>query len=185
MSIKSFCQRKSLKKAVRTNTRKKLFKNLEQVKSAGILFERDSDQTAANMQKLAKFLHEQDIDVHVLAYVNIKKPTEEFLQKKSLSLFYKKDLNWYKKPKIELIHNFINQRFDIMIKADFSAAFPLAYICASSKASLVAGPKDSLMENYDFFIETSTRDQNEYHQQLIHYLSVINQNSTQKETNYA
>ncbi len=185
MGIKSFCQRKTIKKAERSNTRKKLFKNLDQIKTAGILFERDSDETAANMQKLAKFLHEQGIDVHVLAYVNIKKPTEEFLQKKSLSLFYKKDLNWYKKPKNELIGNFINQPFDVLIKADFSAAFPLAFICASSKASLVAGPKDSLVSNYDFIIETSTKDHNQYHQQLIHYLSVINQNSTQKETNYA
>ena len=133
-SPKKILQEKSLKKAKKRNNRKREIKNLEDIKSAGILFERDSDSTAANMQKLARFLHEQNIKVDVLAFVDIKKPTPEFSEKKSLELFYKKDLNWYKKPNNEMVTNFINKRFDLLIKADFSEQYPLKYICTASKS---------------------------------------------------
>lgn len=182
--LKKIIRQHALKRAAKKNTRKKILKNLEDIKTAGIIFERNSDQTAANMQKLARFLHEQNIKVDVLAYVDMKKPTAELTQKTGLTLFYKKDLNWYGKPKQEKIHQFMQQPFDLLIKADFSMAFPLQYICAASKAALVAGPADNNHNLYDFFIENKKEIQNEYHQQLIHYLSVINQKSTQKKPDY-
>ena len=177
MSLKQIYQQRSLKKGRKRNKRRRELKNLEDIKNVGILFERDSDHTASNMQKLAQFLHDQGAKVHVLAFVNIKKPTSEFVQKKSLDLFYRKDLNWYGKPVSDEVKSFINQPFDLLVKADFSNAFPLSWICTVSRTTLVAGPNDELKNVYDFIIETQQKDQNQYHQQLIHYLSVINQKS--------
>ena len=172
MGLKNILRKKALKPT--GDKRSKAFINLEDLKSVGILFERDNDATAANMAKLAKFLHEQGIQIDVLAFVNMKKPTEELQSKKGLNLFYKKDLNWIGKPKSEEVVNFIKQKFDLLIKSDFSNAFPLAYICTQSNASMVAGPKDELSPYYDFILESKAQDQNEFHQGLIHYLSVIN-----------
>jgi hypothetical protein len=171
MGLKKIFRNRALKPSEK---KAKAFLNLEDIKSVGILFERDNDTTAANMSKLAKFLHDQAIQIDVLAFVNLKKPTEELQAKKGLKLFYKKDLNWIGKPKSEEVLNFIKQKFDLLIKADFSSSFPLAYICVQSNARMVAGPKDELSSYYDFILESKTQDQNEFHQELIHYLSVIN-----------
>ncbi len=185
MSLKEIYQRRSLKKGQKRNKRKRQLKNLGDIKNVGVIFERDSEQTASNMQKLAKFLNDQGIKVQVLAFVNLKKPTPELAAKKNLSLFYRKDLNWFGKPKSDEVDSFINQPFDLLIKADFSAVFALAWICTVSKTALVAGPNDQMKDVYDFIIETHNKDQNQYHQQLIHYLSIINQKTSLNQSNYA
>jgi hypothetical protein len=172
MGLKSIFRKNALK--AKDKQRIKNFINLDDLKRVGILFERDNDTTAANTAKLAKFLFDQGIQIDVLAYVNLKKPTEELESKKGLKLFYKRDLNWFGKPKSEEVVSFIKQKFDLLIKADFSKSYPLAYICTQSNASLVAGPKDDLVSSYDFILETHKSDQREYHQALLHYLSVIN-----------
>lgn len=172
MGLKKIFRKNALK--TKAKNKAKTFINLDDLKRVGILFERNNNTTATNMAKLAKFLYDQGIQIDVLAYVNLKKPTEELETKKGLKLFFKRDLNWFGKPKTEEVINFMKQRFDLLIKADFSAAFPLAFICAQSNASLVAGPKDNLSPYYDFILESDKSDQNEYHQALLHYLSIIN-----------
>lgn len=183
MGLKSIFRNKALKKS--SNKRIKAFVNFEDLKKVGILFERDNDTTAANMAKLAKFMHDQGIQIDVLAFVDIKKPTEALATKTGLKLFFKKDLNWFGKPKSEEVVNFIEQRFDLLIKADFSSAYPLAFICSKSNATMVAGPKDELSAHYDFILESKSNNQNEFHQGLIHYLSEINKKSTKNNTSYA
>lgn len=165
----------AIKSAIKNNPRSKAFSNLSQINHVGIIFERTNDDVAGQVAKLAKFLHdEQQVNIDVFAYVHLKKPTEELAKKKNLSLFYKKDLNWYGKPKTLEIKTFISKKFDLLIKADFSEKFPLSYICAASQAALIAGPKDGIRDYYDFIIEVDKTKPNEYHQQLIHYLTIIN-----------
>ncbi|MFO7863817.1 MAG: hypothetical protein R6U85_07440 [Salinivirgaceae bacterium] len=186
MSIKSFFQNIAINKAIKKNPRKKRFKNLEQIKHVGIIFERTGDDVAAHVAKLAKFLHERQMQIEVIAFVNLKKPTVELEQKKGLTLFYKRDLNWFGKPKSDDILAFTQKKFDLLIKADFSVSYPLAYICASSEAGLIAGSNDDNKAFYDLIIEGKIDNPNDFHQQLIHYLSVINSTeSTNKNVNYA
>jgi len=175
MGLKKVFQKWVLSSAIKSNGRKKVFNNLSKMKHVGIVFERNNDTTAQLVAKLAKFLHDQNIKIEVIAYVNLKKPTDELAQKKSLTLFYKKDLNWIGKPKSDEIQNFIRNKFDLLIKADFSHSFPIEYICAASQAALIAGPNDDLRNIYDFIIEVQNDSMNDFHQQLIHYLSIINQ----------
>lgn len=174
MGIKQLFQKWAISKAIKSNNRVKAFKNLTQIKRAGIVFERTNDTIAKQVALLAKFLHEQDIEIDVVAYVNLKKPTDELAQKTGLTLFYNKDTNWYGKPKSEMMQKFTAQKFDLLIKADFSNAFPIHYICATSQASLIAGSSDDLRSIYDFIIEVENSATSDFHQQLIHYLTVIN-----------
>jgi hypothetical protein len=182
MGLINYIQNKVITSARKKSMRKAEIKNLSKIRTAGIIFERDSDTNALRVQRLANRLQSEQIEISVLAFVNMKKPTEELLNKKGLTLFFRKDLNWIKKPKAKSVTEFINKDFDLLIKADFSTAYPLGYICGASKARLICGPNDQFRQFYDLIIEGGEGLQASFHDNLIHYLSIINKPQKTKST---
>ena len=94
--------------------------------------------------------------------------------RKGINFYCKSDLNWYFKPKNELVDQFINQEFDILFDLSIKNYFTVNYVGSLSKATFKIG-KQSESAYQDLLIDIKENDTVEYLiDQIKHYLNIIN-----------
>jgi len=171
-TIKKRFREMSLKKALR-KPNERSFINYRDVNQVQILFNRINDTQADIMSRFARFLIDEGKSVEVLIYVDTKKMPSDFQNRKGISYFCRKQLNWYGKPKEEAYINFISRETDLMVVVDFDNSFHSQWIATLSKAKTVVAPFDENNKWATLLIESTNNNYNEYLQQIIHYLGII------------
>ena len=91
------------------------FINWDDVKRIKLLFIRKNDFIADELSGFARELVKLGKIVDVLIYVHKNKLDEDLKNRKSVEYYCKKDLNWYGKPKREMVENFISTKSDLLI----------------------------------------------------------------------
>jgi len=97
-----------------------------------------------------------------------------------VSVFTKKELNWYGRPVTEDVNQFLHRGYDIVI--DFCrqpGVYPIQYIVSTVHASMIIGGVLYAHCPYDLIIDAQqvcTPEQ--YVEQIKHYLSTINNPQT-------
>jgi len=158
---------KNLKRNVKTH-------NFNTAKSVGIIFSSPDDETFGAVKDFLSFLSEKDLKVVALGYVPSKKIPEQFLMRKGINFYCNTDLNWYYKPKNEIIDQFINQEFDILFDLSMNDYFTVNYVGSLSKAAFKVGKKTE--SGYkDLLIDINKNKSIEYLiDQIKYYLNILN-----------
>jgi hypothetical protein len=158
---------KNLKRQVITH-------NFNTAKSAGILFSSPDEQSFNAIKDFLSFLSEKEMNVIALIYVPGKKVPQQYLMRKGINFYCTTDLNWYFKPKNEMIDQFIDQKFDILFDLSIKQSFTTNYVGSLSQAAFKIGvqKEDAYQDlvidinqnkTVDFLIE-----------QIKHYLNILN-----------
>jgi len=112
--------------------------------------------------------------VIALGYVPSKKIPEQFLMRKGINFYCNKDLNWYYKPKNEIVEQFISQDFDILFDLSIDEYFTIKYIGTLSKAQFKVG-KNNTNSYHDMVFDINQNKSIDYLvEQIKHYLSILN-----------
>jgi len=167
--IGNFVLKKKEKKVVRA---KKLF-NLESAKVFGVFFNVTDDADFEKVKKLLKDLSAMGKNVFALGYVPKKEVPQQYLMLQKINFFAKKDLNWYGKPQIESVEEFINKDFDVLIDLNFKPSFVSEWVLRLSRAKLKIGKQQDDIAWYDFMITTTSNDIKYFNEQVIFYLEKI------------
>lgn len=158
---------KNLKRQVKTH-------NFNTAKSAGILFSSPDEQSFNAIKEFLLFLSEKDIKVIALGYVPSKKVPQQFLMRKGINFYCNTDLNWYYKPKNEMVDQFMNQNFDVLFDLSMKDYFTVKYIGSLSKAAFKIG-KQSDNGYQDLVIDVNKNISVDYLiEQIKHYLNILN-----------
>lgn len=158
---------KKLKRKVKTH-------NFNTAKTAGILFNNPDDASFEEIKQFMSFLSQTDIKVIALAYIPSKKVPENYLMRKGFNFYCKSDLNWYLKPKNEIIEQFITQEFDIMFDLSTKHCFTTYYVGSLSKANFKVGRQYD-MSYHDLSFEIKENNSVGYLiEQIKHYLNILN-----------
>ncbi|MCK4662259.1 MAG: hypothetical protein KAT68_05300 [Bacteroidales bacterium] len=164
-----------LKKKLKKHFRNRQSFNLDTAKSIGIIFNISNEKYYPQVKELVNTLSKKDIEILALGYSPSKDVPDKYLFKQKIKFFSNKDLNWINFPISNIINQFINKDYDIMIDLSMEKFFPVDYIMAISNAKFKVG-KFTEKNNYcDFMIDIKKNDNIEYlSEQIIHYLSNIN-----------
>lgn len=173
-SIKSRIGRFNLRKRLKNLKRQVKTHNFNTAKSAGILFSSPDDKSFNAIKEFLSLLSNKGINVIALGYVPGKKVPQQFLMRKGINFYCNTDLNWYYKPKNEMIDQFINQEFDILFDLSMKQSFTTDYVGSLSKAAFKIGmQKEDAYQ--DLVIDINKNKSIDYLiEQIIHYLNILN-----------
>lgn len=173
-SLKCKIGRFILKKRLKNLNRRVKTHNFKTAKSAGILFSSPDEASYTAIKEFLLFLSQQDIKVIALGYAPSKKIPQQFLMRKGINFYCDNDLNWYYKPKNELIDQFIDQEFDILFDLSIKDYFTVNYVGSLSKAAFKVG-KQTENAYQDLVIDVNKNKSIEYLiEQIKHYLNILN-----------
>jgi len=163
-----------LKKRLKRQKRFVRTHNFETAKSAGIIFSSIDEESFRVVKDFLSFLSSKDMKVIALGYVPSKKIPEQFLMRKGINFYCNKDLNWYYKPKNEIVEQFISQDFDILFDLSIDEYFTIKYIGTLSKAQFKVG-KNNTNSYHDMVFDINQNKSIDYLvEQIKHYLSILN-----------
>lgn len=127
--------------------------SLSKAKSIGFLCTIDSEEAYRNIFSIFTNFQQNNKNVRLVAFIKEKTVPFYCLQQLTADYFCLKDLNWYGKPAMVQVNDFMEIDFDILI--DFTQApdlLPIQLILQLSQAKLIVGANPAHKEMYDLFI---------------------------------
>lgn len=146
--------------------------NWNEIKTIGFLIDgSDPIQLRLLLNRLYDY-SAQGKKIEFLGYVKKLPPFEE----ENIKWITKKDLSWAGIPKSQVIKDFIEKEFDVLINTHITSERPLEFIAAFSNAKLRIGAyAEKNTPCYDFMMQLADgADANVYMDQVEHYLKMLN-----------
>ena len=132
--------------------------SLRQAKSIGIICTIESEEEYKNIFSFFSKLQSENKTVRLVGYINENTVPFYCLTQLTADYFCKKDLNWYGKPTMIQVNDFIDIDFDMLIDFSTSAHTPLQLLLQLSQAKFIVGANSCSKEYYDFFIEDDVKN---------------------------
>ena len=149
-----FIKKYALKKHLSANAieRDRKVVSLRCAKNIGMVCEISDEDSYKDV--FAVFSKLQTISkVQMVGYINENAVPFYCLEQLAADYFCKKNLNWYGKPDMVQVDDFVNTDFDILIDFTISSLPPIHYILTLTRASFVTGGNPFNKEFYDLWIE--------------------------------
>jgi len=180
MGLKTYFQRRILRKADELNERKKEMKNLLKMRSALVLCSVNSQKEAENIKTVFSNLSHKFKKIEVLAFVEKEKMPESSDDIPS-QIIYSQQLNWMGNVKnSNALSAFVNEKYDILIDMNFNNRFVLNRVLVESRALLKVGSnqRESMLDYFDLIIKTDGAQTKTkfFIDQIFYFLQNINKN---------
>ena len=168
-------------KSVRRN---KMFLNLEDAKTIGIVFDATENENFELVKKYIHYLKELKKRVKSIGFFNMKETPPMAYSKLEYDFFSLKDLSWNNIPKNIYVRNFIEEQYDILIDLNLKDSFPLKYISTLSRAKFKVGKSSKWNSSiFDLMIEPdSSKGLKLFLRNIDKYLFIINKKHDQQIT---
>lgn len=141
--------------------------DFKQAKNIGLLFDGTTLEQREIVLKYVSKLEKQGKKVTLLGYVNLPKPQENL----TFRHYSNQEINWKLEPQSELIEEFKQKVFDVLLVLGTPSNLQFEHISTLSKAKFRVGPFSENTNAYDLFLDTSdTEDLTTFIQQLEKYL---------------
>ena len=163
----------------RLNGRVKKHVDFKEAVSVGILFLLEDEPKFKQLDMLVKNLTKQGKDVKMLGLFNDKVLPNFFIQKLKIDIFTKKDVNFLGRPSGDVIKEFIEKPFDILLDFTETEILPMDYILGMSKAGFKAGRyREDMVKVMDLMIQKpENMDFDTFIKTTIDYISIFNTKS--------
>ena len=167
--------KKEIKKSSKRNT---VVCNLNTASSVALLMNISEEPDMRKITKFEKFLKAEFgiKKVFALGYYDNKKEEPNFLRSSiSFDCLQRKDLSWNGVPSGNAYENFISEKYDILIDLTSYYNVPLRFVLLRSNAKFKVGRfSEESAPYYDMMIDSKDGDFEEFANQLVHYLTMIN-----------
>jgi hypothetical protein len=165
-----------------SRVRRKRFRgNMFSAKKIGLVWDASKPDEFQVLSQFHQKLLERNIDLQIIGYYPGKEIPDKITAIRYLVCLKQRDINLTYRPVSNEANGFINTPFDILIDANFKNVFPLEYISSLSLAGLKVGIYDCGYDQspFDLMLEVNkSSDLNNYLDQVVHYLEMINTGST-------
>lgn len=168
MGLKSTLAKRKLITRLESVSREKKVINLDSAQTAGILWEFS--------QKEAYDLLEKELLSHGIKPVGLCFfKTKKAVIPEGINGFSRKQISWKEVPELQLVEDFIHEKFDLLIDLTRQNYFPLVYVTALSEAAFKIGSSGFAPNYFDLNIEfASEPEANQLAEQILYYLKRIN-----------
>lgn len=163
-----------LHRKLRNRERKKGIFNFTTSKNIGVVFKTDTQSDFELVKRFLQFLSDQDNKVVALCFVDSKKVPDYYLLRKGFNFFSRAELSFFFLPKSQVILDFVERPFDMLIDLSIDSNFPLFYISNLSKARFKIGKQKKQQNQFDVMIDISKNNTVEsLIDQIKHYVPVL------------
>jgi hypothetical protein len=153
--------------------RQRCFFNFNNAKKIGILFTYHKEVNG-EAYRLIDYFRSRGMEVKALCYYNGKDFPESFVTYPLVDAFCKRDVNWYGRPLLDKVFDFIKTPFDILIDFDLVNMPVTNYVVTLSVAKMKVGRRASSENPYEFVLSTGDKiDHHLFVEQLKHYMLTI------------
>lgn len=166
--------------------RKASYKGFSEVKNIGITWDASRTEDFPVLSKFYQKMLENKTEVKVLGYYPGKVLPSQYTAIRFLSIVKREELSMFYHPVSAESTSFIKNRYDVLIDLNFKNILPLQYITSLSNAGLKVGLYDKTNDKvaYDLMMELKNPvSTEEYLNQVLHYLSMINGGDPSKVIN--
>lgn len=156
--------------------RSKAIINLKDAKTIGIIYNADNINDVELVKKYIAYLRDLGKRVWSLGYVPLKEMPGNITTSIDHRCFTLKEVNWYYKPAINIIDNFVKEEYDLLLDLNIAKQLPLIYIAALSKSKCKVGRySEKYVSLYDVMIETDDQKGLKYFLQNVDtYMEMVN-----------
>jgi hypothetical protein len=162
--------------------RKPSYSNFNNIKEIGIVWDSSKTEEFHALSKFSQKMHEKNIGVSIIGYFEGKELPDQYTAIRYLSCIRRSEVNFLYYPVTSEANNFINFKFDVLIDINFNNILPLQVISSLSNACFKVGLLDSQISSvFDLTMDIKKPvTTEEYLNQVIYYLEMINSNSSAK-----
>lgn len=149
-----FIKRYALKKHLAENVvnRERQVISLREAKTIGMICEiSDEDSYKANFAIFSKL--QTITKVQMVGYINEQFVPFYCLEQLAADYFCQKNLNWFGKPTMVQVDDFIQTDFDILLDFTHNSLAPVQYMLHQNHSKFVVGGNVNHKEYYDLMIE--------------------------------
>jgi len=183
MGLKAYFQQRALTKEENNNSRLKLLKNYQEIKSILVLCSVKSDDEIKSWKVYFDNLSTHIKKIDTVFFIDDKSKKPEDTSSDECIHIYPYQINWFgnlkEKEKFNEIHSF---PYDLLIDLNFNNHFVLNLSFVKSVAGLKVGSYHrKMMSKYtDLIIKTDSAEQKQklYIDQVFYYLRQINSNGS-------
>jgi len=144
-----------LRKELNVANRSKSIINLKDAKTIAIIYNADNINDVELIRKYISYLRDLGKKVWSLGYVPQKEMPGNITTSIDHRCFTMKDINWYYKPATNIIANFVNEEYDLLLDLNIAKQLPLTFTAALSKAKCKVGRySEKYLSLYDVMLET-------------------------------
>ena len=143
-----FFLNRTIKKHIRGNNRKKQFVNLSKAKSILLLFECEESTN----QVINEIISQLSTLGKTVFSIGFEKGGEEESTSQT-KIIGKKDINFLKMPKNDVLQEFTNQRFDLLLDLTASENISMLYVALFANATMKASSHTAHSEIFDFILD--------------------------------
>ena len=148
--------------------------NLQQIQTAGIVFEASNAENLKHIKELRKHLPDE-ASVIVVGYIDGDRKNYSYIGDKVYNYISEDDFDFFMRPKPE-IKDFIKRKFDVLFVLANKYSFPIEYISGLSKSYFKVGHSGFYENNLDFYIDTKIKDLDYIILQITNYMKEIKPN---------
>lgn len=151
--------------------------NITNAKTMGLVWDATKPDDFAVLSRFHQKMHERSIDLSIISYYPGNEVPDRITAIRYLTCLKQQDLNFFYRPSSPEVEQFLKRPFDILIDTNFKDVFQLEYISCLSNAGFKVGLFNNKYQNnpFDLMLEVRTStDIEEYLDQVIHYLEMIN-----------
>ena len=179
--IKNFAGNYALSQEVKSLRRNKMFLNLEEAKTIGIVFDATENENFELVKKYITYLKDLKKRVKAIGFFNMKGTPPMAYSKLEYDFFSLKDLSWNNIPNNIYVKNFIEDHFDILLDLNMKDSFPLKYISSLSRAKFKVGKSSKWNSSiFDLMLDIDASKNLKYFlKNLDTYLFIINKKHDQ------
>ena len=158
--------------------RRKPFKsNITDAKTMVLVWDASRHNDFDVLSRFHQKMHERKIDLRIIGFYPGNELPDRITAIRYLTCLKQQDLNIFYRPVSHEAEQFIKDPHDILIDINFRNVFPLEYISTLSNAGFKVGIFSNTYKHnpFDLMMEMkSTTDIEEYLNQVVHYLEMIN-----------
>ena len=166
---------RSLRKMIEKNARNVSYSNINDVKNIGLVWDASDPKEFKTISAFHTKMGQRGINVKVIGFYDQKELPGDYTAIHYFTCLKRNDLNYFFKPSTPESDVFMDEKFDVLIDLNFKNVFPLLYITSMSRGSIKVGlyTEDSSAP-FDLMIDQIEPAVNDYLEQVVHYLEMIN-----------
>lgn len=172
MTLKQRIRNYSLKKLGKKNKPGTPYPGYKTIRKVVILFEKGAAEQA--VMNFVKQLKADSKQVEILAYLPQKR--KDITDPQPTEYFCKDDVNWYGRPKPEVLATLEQSRPDVLISLNEKKESPLQFLTVACNANFSIGLQKSVLQVFDLRVaHPEGQDFAPVFKEIDYYLKFINQ----------
>ena len=143
-------------------------------KNIGVIYELKDEAAHTTVSNFIKELQDNQKYVRAVGYIPGEVVPHYCIPKLSYDFYTRKNQNFYGKPNLPFVNDFLKEEFDLLIDLSMSEIPSVYYLSCLTKASFKVGKKKQTFDCYDLMMqinEDTTLD--EFIELLKHYINLL------------